>query len=174
VSPTPAELLRSFVQQQRMSFELVEPVKGATTESTLIQRHDAKTLSFALGALKRVEEARDPIRGGRYLRVVLDDGRSFALAGVGICFAPSFVNTGLLVDCPEVVCMRDFDKLHQHLAHLVDEAETRSPEAVQTMMICIAVLDGARAIGLDVSREERRLERSLERLEALGVAPSAR
>jgi hypothetical protein len=61
----------------------------------------------------------------------------------------------------------DFEKLYAHLLHLADdEHEGHQREALQTMMVLIAFLDGARALGLQVEREERRLDAQLRKLEA--------
>ena len=48
-----------------------------------------------------------------------------------------------------------------------DDLHERKAEAVDGVMFCIAILDGARTLGLDISREERVLERLLSTIEAL-------
>jgi hypothetical protein len=158
-----AAALREWLERQgRFAFALVEgpSPKGPVT---LIEAACDKRLVFAFGQVVRVEEARAEASGSKYLRVLLDDGRSFAVAGAGIVFAPSFRSTGPLPECPETTCFADYRKLRAHLDHL--EAGERG-EALQVLMVLLAFLDGARAIGLDVSEEERDLERALARLEA--------
>jgi hypothetical protein len=76
-------------------------------------------------------------------------------------------NTGPLKDLPPVVCLRDFFTLKQRIDHYLfehrDEAPTR--EALDLVMICIATLDGARAVGFDVGDLEGELEKSLTEIE---------
>ena len=47
-----------------------------------------------------------------------------------------------------VLCFRDFRHLSQGVESLLDE-EGREREALGAILICIALLDGARAAGLD-------------------------
>ena len=149
-----------------MTFALVEEGNKTTDPLTILERGSGKTISFNPGAVLQIEEARDSIRGGKYLRVALDDGRNFALAGMGFVFAPSFVSTGIIPDCPPTACMMDFDKLFRHLCHLIEDVENgRDKEAMQVIMVLLAYLDGARALGLDISREEERVEKQLTILE---------
>ena len=163
-----AGTLREWVARHPRAFELVEPSPHGP--ATLLELASGKSLTLELGALVAVEQARDAVRGGSYLRIALADGRTFALAGVGIVFAPSFVSTGDLPDCPAAACFMDFEKVFHHLTHLVDDPhEGHEGEALHTLMILLSFLDGARAIGLDVGEEERRVEAKLERLEAMGV-----
>jgi hypothetical protein len=152
-----------------MTFALMDEGSKAGDEIQILERSSGKVLSFAPGAVTDLEEDRDPVRGGRYLRIRLDDGRNFAMAGMGFVFAPSFVSTGPVSDCPSTACMMDFQKLFHHLSHLVDEVEQgRDQEAMQVIMILLAYLDGARALGLDIGSEEEKLERQLARLEDRG------
>lgn len=149
-----------------MTFALMDEGNKTTDPITIVERNSGKSISFNPGAILQTEEARDSIRGGKYLRVALDDGRNFALAGMGFVFAPSFVSTGIIPDCPPTACMMDFDKLFRHLCHLIEDVDNgRDKEAMQVIMILLAYLDGARALGLDISREEGRLEKQLEILE---------
>jgi len=151
-----------------MTFAVLEEGNKATDLIQILERNSGKILSFATGAITHLEEARDAVRGGKYLRVQLDDGRSFAMAGMGFVFAPSFTSTGPLPDCPPTACMMDFEKLFHHLSHLVNDADQgRDKEAMQVIMILLAYLDGARAMGLDIGREEEKLEKQLSRLESL-------
>ena len=166
------EKLKVWVTRHRMSFGLVEDPKSTTAPCTLIEKPSGKNLSFSPGELVGLEEDRDSVRGGSYLRVTLADGRHFALAGIGFAFAPSFASTGPLPDCPPVGSFADFGKLHRHLTHLVSEHHEEQPrEALQTLMVCLAFLDGAREIGLEVGPEERMIERQLQALEERGIAP---
>lgn len=157
-------VLREWLERQgRFAFRVIESSKEKTAPITLVEIEFDKRLTFAWGEIAAVEEARIPQLDSRYLRVLLEDGRTFAVAGVGFVFAPSFASTGPLPECPETACFADFHKLKAHLEHLV--GEERNAEALQVLMVLLAYLDGARAMGLDVGEEERTLEPLLERLE---------
>jgi len=58
--------------------------------------------------------------------------------------------------------------LSQAIDSLLQE-EGREKEALGAILMCIALLDGARAAGLEVAREERRLDALLRALEERGV-----
>ena len=96
--------------------------------------------------------------------LVFADGRQVALADVGFAFAPVTESTGPLPDLPATFCFRDFRHLTSGAESLLGE-EGREREAVAAVMLGIALLDGARVLGFDVSREERELESLLRRLE---------
>jgi hypothetical protein len=89
----------------------------------------------------------------------------------GLVFAPDATNTGPLASLPPTVCLRDFaavsGKLHHILTDHPDEAPTR--EELDMTLFCIAVLDGARRVGIEVGREERELEELLATLEQRGL-----
>jgi hypothetical protein len=165
------EEIRSWIQRHRFSFELLEDPGAKTAPVTVLEKESGKGLSFPLGAIARLEEDRDSVRGSSYLRVMLEDGRSFALSSAGFVFAPSFVSTGPLPDCPPAASLVDFRRLFGHLVHLVEEvSEGHEAEALQVILVLIAFIDGARQIGLQVSEEERMLDAQLGKLEARGVS----
>ena len=103
-----------------------------------------------------------------YLVLLFGDGRQVALADVGFAFAPDTVHTGPLPDLPPTFCFADFRHLSQGIEALLAQGG-REKEALGAMLACIALLDGARAAGLDVAREERRLDGLLRELEARGL-----
>ncbi len=115
-----------------------------------------------------VEERRDADSGLPYLAVRRDDGAEIAIAQQGVVFPPSTASTGPLDGVPRAVCFRDLAQAEGRLTHfLVDHpGETPEPAHVSLFMLCLAVVDGARAAGFDVAREERRLEAVLNELEA--------
>jgi hypothetical protein len=163
-------VLREWLERQgRFAFRIVETSKEKTAPISLIEIEYGKELTFAWGEIVRVEEARIPQLESKYLRVMLEDGRSFAVAGMGFVFAPSFASTGPLEECPETACFADFYKLKAHLEHLVDE-ENREKEALQVLMVLLAYLDGARQVGLSVDDEERELDAILKKMEARGIS----
>jgi hypothetical protein len=111
------------------------------------------------------------VRPEPYLVLVFHDGRQVALADVGFAFAPSIASTGPLPDLPQTFCFRDFRHLSQGIEGLLEE-EGRESEALQAVLLAIALLDGARAVGFEVGREERALEGLLRRLEERGLSVS--
>ena len=85
----------------------------------------------------------------------------------GIAFAPLTQNSGPVQGLPAVVCLRDFLTLKQRVDHYLYEHPDEPPprECLDMIMICIATLDGARAIGFDVGDLEGELEKSLNEVE---------
>lgn len=162
-------LVREYLERQRMAFTVVEDPKSSTAPVTVIETLSGKALSFSFGQIAAAEEARHPETRSRYVRVHLDDGRNFALTGMGFVFAPVLTATGPLAECPATASFADYEKLSGHLSHLVeDHHEGHEREALQVLMVLLAFVDGARAIGLEVSEEERALEQVLRRLEGMG------
>jgi len=134
----------------------------------LLEPASGKELHVRWDEVARVEERRTPLRPAPYLLLLFADGRQLALADVGFAFAPGIANTGALPDLPATFCFADFRHLSQGVESLLAE-EGREPEALGAVMLCIALLDGARAAGLEVGREERRLDALLRALEERGL-----
>ena len=137
----------------------------------LIETGSTKELHVVWGELANAEVKSSALRPAPYLVLQWHDGRQVALADVGFAFAPSTANTGPLPDLPATLCFRDFRHLSQGVETLLAE-DGREKEALGGILLCIALLDGARAAGLDVSREERRLDALLRTLEQHGVRVS--
>lgn len=134
----------------------------------LLEPGSGKDLRLRWDELLEVEEKRTALRPSPYLVLLFHDGRQVALADVGFAFAPATVNTGPLPDLPPTLCFRDFRHLSDGVAALLGE-DGREKEALAAILVCIALLDGARAAGFDVSREERTLDSLLAALERRGV-----
>ena len=134
----------------------------------LLEPGSGKDLRIRWDDLSQTDERTSPLRTSPYLLLVFKDGRQVALADVGFAFAPSIANTGPLPDLPATLCFRDFRHLSQGIEALLAE-DGREKEALGGLLLCIALLDGARAVGLDVSREERKLDDLLRKLEQRGV-----
>ena len=136
--------------------------------SLLYDVFSGKSLPFELARIEAIHERRNAESGHPYLVAVRDDGRQIVLADVGIAFEPLTASTGSLSDLPQVVCFRDLANAVGQLRHaLLDhpgEEVTRSH--LSLFLFCLAVVDGARAVGFDVSAEERRLEPLLREIEA--------
>jgi hypothetical protein len=167
VTPTEAkERVLAFTRKPIAPIAAIEDDDGRGAR--LLEPGSGKELRVRWDELSQVEERSSPLRSAPYLLLVFNDGRQLALADIGFAFAPSTNHTGPLPDLPAVLCFRDFRHLSQGLEALL-AGEGREKEALGGILLCIALLDGARAAGLDVSSEERRLDRSLRALEQRGL-----
>lgn len=137
-------------------------------DTALLDVASAKSTRFPWRELQAFEEKTHPETKDAYLVFLLEDGRQIALVDPGgVAFEPSTANTGPLQDLPPVVCLRDFLTLKQRVDHYLYAHRDEAPpkEALDLVMVCIAILDGARAVGFDVGDLEGDLEKSLNELE---------
>lgn len=134
----------------------------------LLDVASGKTLPLDLGRVSRIEERRDQDTGRAYLALAREDGIEIALADQGIAFPPVTAGTGPLEGLPAAVTLRDLQAAEGRLDHFLLDHPGERPERAQValFLLCLAIVDGARAAGFDVSREERRLEGTLGELEA--------
>ncbi|MFZ5472250.1 MAG: hypothetical protein ACOZIN_22690 [Myxococcota bacterium] len=141
------------------------------TAGLFIDVPSGKSLSADAGELEHLEERTNSQTGQPYLALAYGDGRSLALAEMGVAFAPDCRQTGPLPELPAAVCWKDFFGLRDRLKHELyghpEQAPTRN--TVKLVMMCLAVLDGARAAGFEVGKEERELEVHLAELERRGA-----
>jgi hypothetical protein len=136
--------------------------------STLLDVASGKSVRIPWSAVKAFEEKVHPETKDNYLVLLFENDTQVALVDPGgVAFAPSTENTGPLQDLPRVVCLRDFHTLKQRVDHhLYDHPDEPPPrETLNLIMICIATLDGARAVGFDVADLEGELEKSLREIE---------
>jgi hypothetical protein len=136
--------------------------------SVLLDIASGKSTTLPWRDLKAFEERIHPETKDRYLVLLFENGNQIALVDPGgVAFAPSTENTGALTALPPVVCLKDFFTLKGRLDHyLYDHPDEPPPkETLDLVMICIATLDGARAVGFDVSDLEAELEKSLREIE---------
>lgn len=164
----PRAKVESYVRQNPWLFALVPGEDDRTAQ--IVETGTGKSLLVEWGELADAVEKANPLRQSPYLVLVFTDGRQIALADVGFAFSPSTVNTGPLPDLPATFCFRDFRHLTAGVQALLGE-EGREREAVSAVMLAIALLDGARALRFDVSREERELDSLLRSLEERGARP---
>jgi hypothetical protein len=167
LSVTNKEKVLEFTRRPLSAVVAMEDPHGAR----LYEPGSNKELAVIWDELDQVEEKKNAQRSAPYLLLVFQDGRQLALADVGFAFAPSTVNTGPLPDLPPVLCFRDFRQLTSGACGLLSEKD-REREALAAVMVCIALLDGARAVGLAVDREEPQLEGLLRQLEDRGLSLS--
>jgi hypothetical protein len=140
----------------------------SATSFMLLDVASGKNLKLSWHELDAFEEKTHPETGDRYLVLLFDNGQQIALVDPGgVAFAPSIENSGPVKDLPPVVCLRDVFTLKQRIDHyLYDHPDEPPPrECLDLIMVCIAILDGARAVGFDVADLEDELERSLNELE---------
>jgi hypothetical protein len=136
--------------------------------SSLMDVASGKSIRVPWQDVETLEEKIHPETKDTYLVMLFENGNQIALVEPGgIAFAPLTVNTGSLRDLPPVVCLRDFHTLKQRIDHHLYGHQDEPPpkECLDLVMICIATLDGARAVGFDVDDLERELEGSLNELE---------
>jgi hypothetical protein len=136
--------------------------------SALLDIASGKRLKISWGNMVGYEEKVHPETGDPYVVLLFENGTQIALVDPGgVAFAPSQVNSGPVEGLPAVVCLRDFLTLKQRVDHyLYDHPEEPPPrETLDMIMICIAILDGARAVGFDVGDLEGELEKSLNEVE---------
>lgn len=126
-----------------------------------------KQLTFSPVELRSAELKQDAQTGQPYLMLRFEEGRELALSDAGIAFIPQTANTGPIPELPAAVCLRDFHTLKDRLQHQLygHPDETPSRDALRLVMMCVAILEGARAWGFDIAREERELDRHLQELE---------
>jgi hypothetical protein len=162
---------------------VVEPAKrkvrswcDAHRGAVLYDEESATVLDVASGKRTRLswrdltafEEKVHPETNDRYLVLLWDNGKQIALVDPGgVAFAPATENTGTLRDLPPVVCLKDYFTLKKRVDHyLYDHPDDPVPkETLDLIMICIAILDGARAVGFDIGDLEPELEKSLAEVE---------
>ncbi|MPZ77288.1 MAG: hypothetical protein GEU77_12270 [Deltaproteobacteria bacterium] len=136
--------------------------------STLLDVASGRKTSIPWRSLTAFEEKVHPETNEGYLVLLFEDGRQIALVDPGgVAFAPSVENTGLLRGLPLVTCLRDYHTLKPRIDHYLYEHANEPPpkECLDLVMVCIAILDGARAVGFDVGDLEGELEKSLGEIE---------
>jgi len=153
---------------ERFARERAGSVAYDPSASTVLDVFSGKALPLDLARVAAVEERTDTTTGRTYLAIRRDDGAELALADAGVAFAPDTAATGPIDGLPPAVCFRDLAGAEARLDHFLTghPGEPASREHVALFLFCLATVDGARRAGFDVSREERRLERTLAALEA--------
>lgn len=130
---------------------------------SLIENGSHKKLAIDTTQITQYREQKNPQGFGTYLNLILGHGAELVLCTAGFAFCPSFTSTGPLPDAPPVTCMTDYTNLLANLHGLINES--RKKEAVLLFPVLISILDGAKAIGLDVGLEEENLDKLLTSFE---------
>jgi hypothetical protein len=127
-----------------------------------------KTAELQMSRIERWENRKDRVTGRPYLVLLRDDATQVVLSEHGVAFEPLRDHVPPGIEVPPVVCMADFRRLLDRLAHQLhghaDESPTR--ELVELAMVSVGILGGARRVGFNVDREERELEPLLRDLES--------
>ena len=134
----------------------------------LLDVASGKSVHLPWRDVKAFEEKVHPETKDVYLVLLFEDGHQIALVDPGgVAFGPSTMNTGPLRDLPPVACLKDFQTLKQRADHYLYAHQDEAPpkEGLDLVMVCIAILDGARAVGFDVGDLEEELDKSLRELE---------
>lgn len=153
---------------ERYAKEHPQAVLYDPTASTLLDVASGKPLPLDWSALAGIADGIDAETKRPYLVLAREDGRSLALADQGIVFAPSIASTGPIAGMPNAACFHDLQNAEAQLEHYLRDHPGEPPNQnhVSLFAFCLAIVDGARDVGFDVSREERRLEGLLKELEA--------
>jgi hypothetical protein len=171
VSPAPERVRDRAAQRallERFAREHASSLLLDAAAPALLDVFSGKTLPVDWSRLEGVAEAKNRDTGAPYLALLRDDGRQVILADVGIAFEPLATAVGPLPGLPPVVCFRDFAATAGRIEHLLVDhpGEPVTRDHLDLFLFLVAVVDGARAVGFDVSPEERRLERILGEIEA--------
>ena len=154
--------LRAWVEKHRQAVLFDEET------SSLMDVASGKSVRLPWQDVDDFEEKIHPETHETYLVLLLENGSQIALVDPGgIAFAPSTENSEPLQDLPPVVCLKDFFTLKGRIDHyLYDHPDEPPPkESLELVMICIATLDGARAVGFEVGDLEEELDKSLREIE---------
>ncbi|HET8724095.1 MAG TPA: hypothetical protein VFM53_07785 [Anaeromyxobacteraceae bacterium] len=168
----PPELVRDRAAQRAAVEAFVRERPAAllldAAAPALLDVFSGKSLPLAWDRIEAVARAANRDTGAPYLVLLRDDGRQVVLADVGVAFEPVTAASGPLPGAPALACFRDLAAVAGRLEHLLlhhpDEPVTR--DHLDLFRFLLALVDGARAAGFDVSPEERRLERILGEIEA--------
>jgi hypothetical protein len=152
---------------ERFLRERPQAVLYDPTASVLLDVASGKPLPLDWSLLTGLGDGVDADTKRPYLLLSREDGQMLALADQGIVFAPSTASTGPIAGLPNAVCFQDLARAESQLEHYLRDHPDEPPgqSHVSIFAFCLAVVDGARNVGFDVSREERRLEQLLKALE---------
>jgi hypothetical protein len=152
---------------ERFCREHPQAVLYDATASVLLDVPSGKPLPLDWSILAGLGDGVDADTKRPYLVLSREDGRSVALADQGLVFAPSIASTGPIHGLPNAVCFTDLGAAERQLDHYLRDHPGEEPTQshVSLFAFCLAVVEGARDVGFDVAREERRLEATLKELE---------
>ncbi len=131
----------------------------------LRELHSGKNLRFYPGDVQSCQEKSNSLHPQQtYLLLLLKSGHQLVLSQQGFAFPPDFRHTGPLPLPSQVYCMGDYQMLLSKCRHLTEHEERRR-DCLDLLMLLIALLDGAAAVGLNVDTENHEVETLLIHLE---------
>lgn len=161
------EILRNWLKRKPGVFSFREEGE----DCLILELFSGKTRRIKAGEIEAVEERPNSVNPDQsYIIVLLNSGRQLVLSAQGFAFPPDFTNTGPLSLPNQVYCMQDYHQLMNQLRHVAAEAD-RGRDALDIIMVLIALLDGARAAGLEVDTETQAVDEILSTLEKGGTLP---
>jgi hypothetical protein len=138
------------------------------SDSTLLDVASGKKVVLLWKEFEWVDEKTHPETGRPYLILSFKDEKRIALVDPGgVAFSTPEINTEPLRYLPPVVCLRDYYTVQERIdSYLIGQRdEPPTAECVALVMVCIAILEGARFVGFDVSDMEQQVETYLHELE---------
>tara|TARA_B100000959_G_C14527203_1_gene437933 strand:+ start:91 stop:579 length:489 start_codon:yes stop_codon:yes gene_type:complete len=136
------------------------------SELVLMEIATARFLTLNENNIAALEEKKNSeLIGQTYMVILFEQGSQLVLSQQGFAFAPDFSNTGPIPVPSQVFCLQDIYHFLNNL-QVVMEDENRRKEALEITMLLIALLDGARQVGLDMGKEEQQVDTMLKKIEA--------
>lgn len=155
------EKINNWIQAHPGIFQIRNEKEGLW----VLENYSQKSRLLPGAEIQEVASRPNPLNPGEsYLIVLFNSGQQLVLSQQGFVFPPDFTHTGPIPLPSQVYCMQDFQNLFGKLQHLAAEPD-RGRESLELVMILIAILDGARAAGLEVTTEAREVDRILSNLE---------
>ncbi|HKX12494.1 MAG TPA: hypothetical protein VJP40_05030 [bacterium] len=131
----------------------------------VLELFSGKSRWLKSGEIEAIEERPNSANPAEtYVIILLNSGRQLVLSAQGFAFPPDFSNTGPLSLPNQVYCIQDYHQLMNQLRHVAAEGD-RGRDALDIIMVLIALLDGARAVGLEVDAETQAVDEILGTLE---------
>lgn len=162
----PASAARISIQQWLKDYPAIFSSQDVPHGLVLTEIDTKKSRTILFPEISQWRRKSNPEGLGDYLNLVFEDKRELILCHAGFAFAPSYVAGQPTRLLPPVVCFQDYHRLKGHLDHLYrDQALEQLTEIIQTLMQCLAILAGAKLVGLDIEPEEKDLEVILNWLE---------
>ncbi|MDP7040520.1 MAG: hypothetical protein QGI45_15285 [Myxococcota bacterium] len=136
------------------------------SELVLMEIATAKFLTLNENNIAALEEKKNSeLIGQTYIIILFEQGSQLVLSQQGFAFAPDFSNTGPIPVPSQVFCLQDIYHFLNNL-QVVMEDENRRKEALEITMLLIALLDGARQVGIEMGKEEQQVDTMLKKIEA--------
>ena len=155
------EILLRWLRLQPAVFSFQE----SGDDLKILELFSGKTLALQSNALQLIEERANSVNPSEsYVIALFESGRQLVFSKQGFAFPPDYSNTGPLSLPNPVYCMQDYFTLMNKLRHVAAEPD-RGREGLDLILVLIALLDGAKAVGMEVDPEIQAVEEILAKLE---------